>query len=428
MHMFSNRILSIYFEQAFYLKCIYCIIALILTIPIVDIFANTEFELKSHLLYYISLFLTTILIFSSKKTISLEYFHYTFFFVIAAIWSIQYGLYQIVPLKYISLGLLLFSLSQFEINIKAICFAIEVVCVFEISLSFLQLFRVISSTSGMITGSFTNPTGLSSLLSYCLIFLLWRYGPKGKSYHLITLFLTIIVIVVTKCRFALVAISIVLLYTRNIRTPKKCILILLCLLCLSMYFWLKQDSTIGRLFIVYGTIKLSLSHIFWGNGIFAFSKEYMNYQANFFRSNSSEKLAFLADNISHPLNEYLLLFETFGIFGLCILSSVIYQIWKNRYQENSIWVTLLLLIAIMAVFSYCLHYPIIQLLCIISLSQLRTKDSISVKFCRNIKLLLFLFTLGVGILMAKSTYFEYKWKSAINMYSNNTNKSDTMEQ
>ncbi len=45
----------------------------------------------------------------------------------------------------------------------------------------------------------------------------------------------------------------------------------------------------------------------------------MPYQTNYFASNENNKFELLADNVKHPLNEFILVLVEFGFIGLTIL-------------------------------------------------------------------------------------------------------------
>ncbi len=55
------------------------------------------------------------------------------------------------------------------------------------------------------------------------------------------------------------------------------------------------------------------------NGLGSFKAKYMPYQTNYFASNENNKFELLADNVKHPLNEFILVLVEFGFIGLTIL-------------------------------------------------------------------------------------------------------------
>ena len=80
----------------------------------------------------------------------------------------------------------------------------------------------------------------------------------------------------------------------------------------------KQDSTDGRSFVALCTWQQITDFPWWGHGRYGFSAEYMKYQAGYLTLHPDSRFAWLADNIHHPLSEWLYLCVRYGIVG-CIL-------------------------------------------------------------------------------------------------------------
>ena len=92
------------------------------------------------------------------------------------------------------------------------------------------------------------------------------------------------------------------------------------LLVVMLYvFSVKQESTGGRRFILERTWELIKEHPITGYGWHGFEREYMPQQAEYFKAHPDSPAAWYADEISHPLNEYLYLWVDFGIIAPLLL-------------------------------------------------------------------------------------------------------------
>lgn len=64
-----------------------------------------------------------------------------------------------------------------------------------------------------------------------------------------------------------------------------------------------------------------------GYGENGFKNHYMTFQEQYFAKHHNSPYKDLADNITHPFNEYLLILTNYGILGLSILLIVILSIY-----------------------------------------------------------------------------------------------------
>lgn len=87
--------------------------------------------------------------------------------------------------------------------------------------------------------------------------------------------------------------------------------------------------------------------------------------AEYFKTHEDKELEMLADDIRHPLNEFLLAGVNHGLVGIAVLSVLILVplVWKKRLyeQRRSLWLSLSMLL-IFCLFSYPLLYPLSWLL------------------------------------------------------------------
>lgn len=70
----------------------------------------------------------------------------------------------------------------------------------------------------------------------------------------------------------------------------------------------------------------------------------MTFQEQYFAKHHNSPYKDLADNITHPFNEYLLILTNYGILGLSILLIVILSIYiykktkKNYFSRNTFFI------------------------------------------------------------------------------------------
>lgn len=261
-------------------------------------------------------------------------------------------------------------------------------CKSAVSISFIEVLYVVSnilSTGNIkhITGTFDNPTGLSICLCTLLPFHYYLFdlykSHKPKLYFIIiSLISSITIIILTNSRTGWIYIALNLLYfiKKCIPQKKKIIIIISSLITTALIYLIlniKSSSTLGRIFILERSWELIKENPLSGWGYGGFVQNYMLKQAEFFKSNLNSQYAWLADDIKHPLNEFLLSWINFGILGFILhLSIFILLFIRLNYRKNSYSITLklsLLSIAIFSLFSYPMIYPlswIILILCLLT--------------------------------------------------------------
>lgn len=221
-----------------------------------------------------------------------------------------------------------------------------------------------------VVGNFDNPSGYASALAVGFSFALsFARGQKGiaRVAALLSTAAIVFAVIVSGSRAGLFAIAVILLSLLASRLKVKrptfcfaaCSIVLLALLT-ALYF-LKRDSADGRFFIWIVSSRLVARHPLFGGGSGAFMRDYMPEQAAFFRAHPDSRFALLADDVSHPFNEYLSLLIQWGLIGtlLCLaLAVIIVKAWKkNQTQTCTVLMSALLALGVFALFSYPMNYP-----------------------------------------------------------------------
>ncbi len=147
----------------------------------------------------------------------------------------------------------------------------------------------------------------------------------------------------------------------------RIIILTISTICIILLFIQKEKSTLGRKNIYLTTVSMldTPKQILFGMGADGFKSSYMPTQAEMLKTYSDEE-KYLADNISHPLNEYLLLATNYGIYALVLIILVISSLLQIKNIKRST-MALLIAIALFSMFSYPFSYPITWIVLVWSL-------------------------------------------------------------
>ena len=117
----------------------------------------------------------------------------------------------------------------------------------------------------------------------------------------------------------------------------------------------------GRWFILQRSCELIAQRPLTGWGSGGFEAHYMDVQADYFKSCPDSEYALLADNIRHPLNEWLAVTADYGLVGLAVVLLLVVTVVRYALRHPSpmsasvlqVWLCL----GIFSLFSYPFHYP-----------------------------------------------------------------------
>lgn len=251
--------------------------------------------------------------------------------------------------------------------------------------SFLQLTGFIKNNSSVdykVLAGFDNPAGIASAITVSLPFTLAFLERLNNTHTLRYLALggiisvVMIILVSARSRVGILASgTVILLYyhhtIKDIKT-RKIIAILLSLLLLTVIVYMsfyKRGSNSGRVLILGVCWDMFKDAPLLGHGLHGFRSQYMLYQANYLDRCTSDVLPMLADNATHPLNEYVLLAVNFGLIGISVLLLGVVVItihyFKHQSDESFVGIITIVGISILSMFSYPFRYPltVIGLLC-----------------------------------------------------------------
>lgn len=259
-------------------------------------------------------------------------------------------------------------------------FIIGIICFVE---SIYGLYNYWTNNNLYLMGSFDNPAGITSCLTTGLPFLIYFLFSKSVNWYIKIVYFVIISVIfftvfLSYSRaglLSLLAVLVILGIYKHIHHNIKrgiswCIFIGGLLVVLwGLYKW-KQDSADGRLLIWRCTLDMIKDKPCFGHGRGAFQTKYMLYQANYLKQHPESKYSMLADNIKHPLNEYLLVLVQYGIAGIIVLifgAICVVKTYLNNKDILSFFALLSLIsVAIFACFSYPFVYPFTWIVTIFS--------------------------------------------------------------
>lgn len=221
-------------------------------------------------------------------------------------------------------------------------------------------------------GTFDNPSGLALCTAIPLAFAIERLNQKKElrarllAMPCVVLFISTIIL--TRSRTGIICITALILWqlvrtiriSRYLRYGIVCVFVMMTATYVVLH---KKDSTSGRYFILVNSMDLISEHPIAGHGYDGFGKAYMLKQADFFRRNPDSKYSMLADEIRHPLNEFVDVWIKYGISGPIVLLSlfVVPAIIGLRLKDEVLiryCLPSLLVVLIFCMFSYPLNYPL----------------------------------------------------------------------
>lgn len=266
-----------------------------------------------------------------------------------------------------------------------------------------------------ITGTFDSVTGFSLTIVLTICILLYKLPPKKQWLGYGVFVLSLLILILVKSRVGCLSICITFIAMQGRKVAAFTIVggIGIFLLLLNV----KRESTIGRAFIYKTSISMldTPKHILWGRGHNGFQKDYMLYQAKSLKD-ESEKIKILADDIKHPLNEFLLLLIEFGIIRCCFLIAIFFALC-HQTQSDKLYSAILLNLLIFSLFSYPFTYPIAWIVLLWSVANIqKVKCSANLFHKRIFRIILFLFS---GIILTRSYLHlttRKEWENAYNAY------------
>lgn len=228
-----------------------------------------------------------------------------------------------------------------------------------------------------VTGTFDNPAGFAVTLAITAPASFWLCFGKGR--HSLWLRIaagtasvaTAATVTLSGSRSGVMALSaslFVILLTetslpRRIRRHKLAgrLLLTVVLLCVPLLYMVKPASANGRMLVWCVCLDMIGERPLLGHGTHGFAVHYMDCQAGYFHAHPGSPFMSLADNVTHPFNEFLLLAVNHGIIGLAmalvLMVLLFVRLLRNGGQFRIVGLAVAVSIFIFCMFSYPYHYP-----------------------------------------------------------------------
>jgi len=291
----------------------------------------------------------------------------------------------------------------------------------------------IAAPNFRISGSFDNPAGFAVTLSVCFPFALFVFSKKELYWKIIgglsaTLF--VVAIVLSQSRAGVIAILVISgiwavkavnptwMNRWSNRTKMVGSTALIITILVGLYF-LKKDSADGRLLIWQCSGQMIADKPLLGHGAGGFQREYMLYQADYFRTHPASSYAMRADIVKHPFNEFVLLLVEHGLVGGLLVGLLVYllirEYRKNKKQEAFYAMLCLSGIAAFACFSYPLGYPFVKLMAVFCAATIMRREAKVWKIPKGlfsaIKPAVLVTSFVLLFFTGKMFYDEYSWNA-----------------
>lgn len=316
-----------------------------------------------------------------------------------------------------------------------ICRITNLLVFIEALLSVGQRFHLVNCFPGCTVGTFDNLAGFTACLSlsYPLGFSFFMTYSKTEKYFFVFMkSVSILAIIMNGARIGAICMLLVIIIMicrkrLTIITISTLFLIISIPVCALL---LKIGSTSGRWFIIDRTINMIREHPFKGWGHNGFFIHYMNEQGKYFSCHPNSPYAFFADNIHHPLNEYLLLAVNYGlpILAIPLLCFVIIvkRYLKNKSAYSKEGMAIIVCISLLSAFSYPFSYPQTWIMITLALLLLLFNSLYIKRIQKSVESLKWLVTLIFiiwGYLLSNTISSQLVWKRASDMVSYNSTEA-----
>lgn len=325
-------------------------------------------------------------------------------------------------------GILLNNSKKILNNLSIVFFALSLLAFVQAIWGICQYLNLLPSYNFYfkVTGTFDNPAGFVVCLSGLLPFSLIIIQSKNRIYKIAGSIISSIIclaVILSSSRAGVLAIIgsvFICLFPFN-KWNKKWVLTLILLfiiILIPVLYLTKKNSTNGRLLIWNVSCDMIKKAPLLGHGPGSFHAKYMLFQSLYFQENKNDDSSILADNVTHPFNEYLKIWIEYGLFGLvaflmyCITGG--YVCVKSWAPEKKPVLGSLFSVGLCACFSYPISYPVTWGILAFAIAILfydknnKNKISISLLFrfvCISISVIFL-------CILINKVVVELKWKQA----------------
>lgn len=277
------------------------------------------------------------------------------------------------------------------------------------------------------TGIYDSTTGFSLSLTFLIVLSVHYIINESIGYiripMLISVILSICTIIFMGSRVGLLALYVSIPIILKIR-KMYIIIIGIAFFCLLLHW--KFESTYGRLFIYKTSLSmLKVPELYCGHGDNGFRRTYMIYQSTALQK-ESKNVKQLADNIKHPLNEFLLFLINKGALR-CICIGLLFYICFYKATLPILPKAIISVIIIFSLFSYPFRYPLTWIFLSYVLAICRSRQSRVYSLpCIPVTLIVALSATSLLVYSLFSLDWQRKWKIANDfVFFNNSSEEIT---
>lgn len=189
------------------------------------------------------------------------------------------------------------------------------------------------------------------------------------------------------------------------------------IIVLIYLFAVKSDSTSGRILILRTCWEMFKDAPLFGHGFHSFDKNYMLYQASVLKLPEWSMYGIYADNVTHPLSEYMLILVQFGIIGLlltlCTITVMLVFMMRNKAEYGIYILMTFVSISVLSLFTYPFRYPITTIAVLYCLFE-----NFRIQICRiaskTIIFLIMICSICVGAYGVRWLCYQIKWYNSSN--------------
>ena len=270
----------------------------------------------------------------------------------------------------------LYGLKESLFNTRVII-GFTIVCLLLSAYGIMQFYGNVPSRhyAFPITGTYENPAGFAAVQAVLFPFASVLCFDKEQKRLIswlagLTAVACALTITLSGSRAGLLAIcasaAVVLAFKTKVLSlfkTHKWLWVVLVLVAVALSFLLyrvKTGSANGRLFVWSICWDMIKERPLFGYGIGGIEKHYMDAQATYFSIHPDSQYVMLADNVTHPFNEYIKLTVNYGLVGLtislCLLVFTIKRLLNSRENVKVIGLAVTASVFVMCQFSYPFHY------------------------------------------------------------------------
>ena len=183
-----------------------------------------------------------------------------------------------------------------------------------------------------------------------------------------------------------------------------------------LLYRVKSASVNGRMFVWRVCWDMIKERPLLGYGIGGIEKHYMDAQAAYFSMHPDSPYVMLADNVTHPFNEYIKLTVNYGFAGLVIalyvLILTVKRLFKSSENVKVIGLAVTASVFVMCQFSYPFHYAAVWFISAMAIvpaffnNSKDNKEWVTPKYLRISLPILFSLLLAIVLHMM---YLDMKW-------------------